>query len=168
MFELLKQRNFPLSKDKNNYHKQGTEFSKSCPGTLFNLSDFDKKKVEIRFSLEKTSNDGGVLLLKEVDNQIGLIDRLSACIKDGRHQGYIKHSIRSMLRQRIMQIAASYEDANDCNALIDDVILKVCDNQQQPLATQPTMCRFKNQSCKLITTIIKPGRRSKSVNPKNS
>jgi len=43
-----------------------------------------------------------------------------------------------------MQIAAGYEDTNDCNALKDDGILKICANRQQSLATQPTMCRFEN------------------------
>ncbi len=219
-----------MNKDKNISHKQSTEFSKSGPTTLFDLSDFGKKKVEVTFTLEETFNDGGLLLLKEVDNQIGLTDRLSGCIKDDRHQGYVKHSIVSMLKQRIMQIAAGYEDTNDCNALKDDGILKICANRQQSLAAQPTMCRFENHpdkkelyqmakafvdnfiasyesepgiiiidsddtnsftygqqelalfntyygdSCymplhiyegfsgKLITTILKPGRRSKSVN----
>ena len=137
-----------MSKSSNNYPKQGTEFSKSCPATLFNLSEFGKKKVEVSFTMEETSNDGGLLLLKEVDNQIGLIDSLIGCLQDDRHQGYVKHSIGSMLKQRIMQIAAGYEDANDCNALKDDGILKACTNQQQSLATQPTMCRFENQADK--------------------
>lgn len=219
-----------MCKDKNKNSKEDTGFSKFYPATLFNLSDLDKKKVEVRFTMEEISNDGGLLLLKEVDNQIGLIDSLIGCLQDDRHQGYVKHSIGSMLRQRIMQIAAGYEDANDCNSLKDDRILKVCANQQQSLATQPTMCRFENQpdkkqlyrmakafvdnfiasyksapkiiiidsddtnsftygqqeltlfnsyygdycymplhiyegfSGKLITTILKPGRRSKSVN----
>jgi len=52
-----------------------------------------------------------------VDAQVGLIDRLSGYLQDNRHQSYIKHSVDSMLRQRIMQIAADYEDANDCNTL---------------------------------------------------
>ena len=137
-----------MCKDKNKNAKEDTKFSESCPAPLFNLSDLDKKKVEVNFSLEETSNDGGLLLLKEVDNQIGLIDRLIGCLQDDRHQGYVKHSIESMLKQRIMQIAAGYEDANDCNALKDDGILKVCTNQQQSLATQPTMCRFENQADK--------------------
>lgn len=135
-----------MSKDTNNYDKPNSYFPTQQASTLFNLSDLERKKVQVHFDLEETSNDGGLLLLKEVDNQIGLIDRLSACLQDNRHQGYVKHSFDSMLRQRIMQIAAGYEDANDCNVLKDDQIMKVCANQQQSLATQPTMSRFENQS----------------------
>ncbi|MCF6342104.1 MAG: transposase [Bacteroidales bacterium] len=72
--------------------------------TFFKLSDFESKNVQVRFDLEETSSDGGLLLLKEVDNQAGLIDSLSGCLQDNRHQGYVKHSFDSMLRQRIMQM----------------------------------------------------------------
>jgi hypothetical protein len=112
---------------------------------LFNLSEFNHKKVEVRFNVEQISTDGGLLLLNEVDKQIGLIDRLSCCINDTRHQGYVKHTTEAMLRQRVMQIAAGYEDANDCNTLRHDGILKICSGQEQPLAAQPTMSRFENQ-----------------------
>jgi Transposase DDE domain group 1 len=49
-----------------------------------------------------------------------------------------------MLKQRVMQIAASYEDANDCNTLRNDDIMKICAGQERALAAQPTMCRLEN------------------------
>lgn len=116
--------------------------------TLFNLSDFNKKKVEVRFNREMVSNDGGLLFLKEIENQIGLIKNMASCISDTRHQSYIDHSIESLLSQRIMQIAAGYEDANDCNTLRNDGVLKVCAQQESALASQPTMSRFENQLSK--------------------
>jgi len=120
--------------------------SKNCSQpTLFNLADVERKKVEVQFSLEKTSNDGGLLLLKEVENQIGIISRLTDCIQDTRHQSYVQHDIKTLLSQRIMQIAAGYEDANDCNDLRDDGIVQVCSGTTRELASQPTMSRFENQ-----------------------
>jgi hypothetical protein len=116
--------------------------------TLFNLSDFNKKKVEVRFNREMVSNDGGLLLLREIENQIGLIKNMASCILDTRHQSYVDHSIESLLSQRIMQIAAGYEDANDCNTLRNDGVLKVCAQQESALASQPTMSRFENQLSK--------------------
>ena len=83
-------------------------------------------------------------MLSEVEKQLGLIDNLASCINDTRHQGYVHHPIDSMLKQRIMQIAAGYEDANDCNTMRDDGILKICAGQEQALAAQPTMCRLEN------------------------
>lgn len=135
-----------MGKDIKNNRNRISEFSDYGSAPLFNLSDFGRKKAQVRFDMEETSNDGGLLLLKEVDGQIGLIDRLSACLQDNRHQSYVKHSVDSMLRQRVMQIAAGYEDANDCNALKADGIMRVCANDQQTLAAQPTMSRFENQA----------------------
>jgi len=43
-----------------------------------------------------------------------------------------------------MQIAAGYEDANDCNTLRNDGVLKVCCQTENSLSTQPTMSRFEN------------------------
>lgn len=122
-----------------------TNFPELHTQTLFNLSEFNRKPVQVNFTAEQTSSDGGLLLLNEVDNHIGLISKIAGCINDTRHQGYVDHSIESMLRQRIMQIAAGYEDANDCNVLRNDGILKICAGNEQSLASQPTMCRLENQ-----------------------
>jgi hypothetical protein len=45
-----------------------------------------------------------------------------------------------------MQIAAGYEDANDCNRLKDDEIIKLCSESSGSLSSQPTMSRFENQA----------------------
>ena len=117
---------------------------KSLQTFLFNLSSFPNKKVEVQFTTEQISTDGGLLLLKEVDRNIGLIDRIAACLEDNRHQSYVKHDIKSLLNQRIMQIAAGYEDGNDCNSLRNDGVLKVCCEKENSLSAQPTMSRFEN------------------------
>lgn len=42
------------------------------------------KNIELSFSGDQISSDGGLLLLREVENQSGLIDRISSCITDNR------------------------------------------------------------------------------------
>jgi len=199
----------------------------------YELLQIKNKKIELQQTAEQTSSDGGLLLLKEVEEQIKLIEDLTNCIKDKRDQRYIHHELYSLLNQRIFQISAGYEDANDCDSLNMDAIFKMCVNKfpsDSSLSSQPTMSRFENsvsnsdlyrmaecfarkfiesyenepsviildcddtnnnvygnqqlaifnnyynESCfmplhiyeglsgKLITTILKPGRRSKSVN----
>lgn len=134
-----------MGKNTKNISDQRVKSQNSSQPTLFNLADLENKNVEVNFGLAETSNDGGLLLLREVEKQIGLINRISACITDGRHQSYVKHSADTMLRQRIMQIAAGYEDANDCNKLKDDEIIKICSESSGRLSTQPTMSRFENR-----------------------
>jgi len=144
IFEVSKTKHYPMYKITKKQTQQEKKSDFFTP-TLFNLSDFNKKKVEVRFNTEQVSNDGGLLLLNEVEQQIGLIKAIASCINDPRHQSYVNHSIESMLRQRIMQIAAGYEDANDCNELRNDGVFKICAGNEKELASQPTMSRFENQ-----------------------
>jgi hypothetical protein len=115
---------------------------------LFDVKPLDKKPIELTFTAEKVSSDGGLLLLREVENHIGIVSALTDCIDDTRHPGYIQHTVVSMLTQRVFQIAAGYEDANDSSTLRDDHILKICSGKApehgKPLSSQPTMCRFEN------------------------
>ena len=133
-----------MGKDTISSKLDSKNLTKSTVATLFNLSDFNRKKVEVTFTASQTSHDGGLLLLNEIEKEIGLIGKLASCVDDTRHQGYVQHTMDSMFRQRIMQIAAGYEDANDCNTLKDDAILKICADSEQSLASQSTMCRLEN------------------------
>lgn len=131
-----------------NTEKQKTK-QKEEEKKLFELSPIDSKPVEISFTAEKTSSDGGLLLLNEIEKNIGIIKSIASCIIDDRHQSYVEHSIESLISQRVYQIAAGYEDANDCNTLKDDNVLKMCTGKlpetDTSLASQPTMSRFENQ-----------------------
>ena len=71
------------------------------------------------------SSDLGPLLLKGVDRQIGLTERVCAAIDDTRHSGYITHTLHGILKQRIYQIASGYEDGNDCNSLRHDPVFRL-------------------------------------------
>lgn len=114
-----------------------------------NLASLSGKKVEAAFDGGTVTSDSGVLYLRAVDKELGLIDRLSACIADDRHPSYVDHPLVDLLRQRILQIACGYEDANDCDALRADPALKMaCDRLPitgPALASQPTMSRLENR-----------------------
>src|SRR6266571_5172138 len=71
------------------------------------------------------SSDFGALLLRGVDRQIGLTERLTAAIHDKRHPSYIDHSLRDLLAQHIYQIASGYADGNDANSLRHDPVFKL-------------------------------------------
>lgn len=133
-----------MDKDKTKKSQPSVSAQETVQTTLFGLSDFGGKKVEVRFTAEQISTDGGLLFLKEVDKNIGLIDQITSCLEDGRHQSYVEHDFKTLLSQRIMQIAAGYEDANDCDTLRDDGVLKICCEKENSLSTQPTMSRFEN------------------------
>ena len=94
------------------------------------------------------SSDAGLLLLREVEKHIGIIKALASVVTDSRDSRYVRHQTSDLLTQRIFQIAAGYEDANDCDTLRTDPILKICADRQPEsdpaLASQSTMSRFEN------------------------
>ena len=96
------------------------------------------------------SSDFGALLLRGIDRQIGLTERLAAAIHDKRHQSYIDHPLRDLLAQRIYQIAAGYADANDANSLRRDPMFKLGVERSpldptHDLASAPTFSRLEHQ-----------------------
>jgi hypothetical protein len=96
------------------------------------------------------SSDFGALLLRGVDRQIGLTERLAAAIHDKRHQSYIDHPLRDLLAQRIYQLASGYADANDANSLRRDPLFKLGVERSpldptQDLASAPTLSRLEHQ-----------------------
>ncbi len=122
-------------------------YSETTP-IVHELFPVSNKQIELSFTGDDISSDGGLLLLGEVENQTGLINRISNCITDNRDQRYVDHTIREMLTQRVFQIAAGYEDCNDCDDLRDDMIFKTCAGRLPQtglsLASQPTMSRLEN------------------------
>ncbi len=92
------------------------------------------------------SSDAGLLLFAEVDRKLGFSEALTAQLEDRRDPSYIKHTLHDIMRQRLYQIAAGYEDCNDATSLRSDPILKMsCDRNPQSdrdLASQPTLSRF--------------------------
>lgn len=114
----------------------------------FRGSSIRNKALHIDFDGGQISSDAGLLLLREVEKQIGVIKALASVIPDSRDNRYIHHQLQELLTQRVFQIAAGYEDANDCNTLKDDPIFKLCADRlpdsDPALASQPTMTRFEN------------------------
>lgn len=106
------------------------------------------KQLQVDVNGGTVTSDGGVLLLREIEAQVGIIGRFVAALNDPRDPRYIDHSYEDLLRQRIFQISCGYEDANDCNTLRSDPALQVaCDRLPivgKDLASQPTMSRAEN------------------------
>jgi hypothetical protein len=116
--------------------------------TTLSLFPVENKPIELNFTGERISSDGGLLLLREVEQQMGFISSVSNCITDDRDQRYVTHMISELISQRVFQIAAGYEDCNDSNDLREDMILKICSGRLpqsgEDLASQPTMSRLEN------------------------
>ena len=62
------------------------------------LSPVSGKKVVARFDGGELSSDGGLLVLREVEQRLGVADRLAACIEDPRAPEQIRHSLADIIR----------------------------------------------------------------------
>lgn len=113
------------------------------------LASVGTKSVELDFDGGRLSSDAGVVLLKDIDEQLGLTRALAAVLSAPRDGRRIHFTPEDLLKQRVFQIAAGYEDANDANTLRDDPIFKLLlDHLPEtgaPLASQPTISRFENR-----------------------
>ena len=131
-----------MCKNSNNFDTVATH------GELFSLSSINNKKIEVSFTAPDLSSQGGLLLMREVEEKDGFISQLAACIEDTRYQPFVQHSYYEMIQQRIYQISAGYADADDSDLLRDDSILKICTGrtpEDEALSSQPTITRLENK-----------------------
>jgi hypothetical protein len=70
-----------------------------------------KTKTVARFDQVQASTDGGVVVLKALDDRRQLTDRLTACLPDRRDPDKVRHAVRDLLCQRIFGLACGYETA---------------------------------------------------------
>lgn len=111
------------------------------------LSPVAGKPIIARFDGGSLSSDGGLLALREVENRLGVAQRLAACIDDRRAPERIQHSLAEMLRFRLLMIAAGYEDGNDADSLRHDPLFKLANGRlpkAAALCSQPTLSRLEN------------------------
>lgn len=112
------------------------------------FADLFSKPVVASFDQPDSSSDGGAILLKAIDDQLQLTERLSECIRDDREPGKVRHSIFDLLRQRVYGLACGYPDCNDASRLADDPIHKLLMDRDpiegDSLGSQPTLSRFEN------------------------
>src|SRR6266704_3431848 len=112
------------------------------------LAPMGGKTVELDCDGGRLSSDAGLVLLKDIDEQLGLTHALAAALADSRDARRLHFTSEDLRKQRIFHIAAGYEDANDANTLRHDPIFKLLldrlPESGPPLASQPTLSRFEN------------------------
>lgn len=113
------------------------------------LFSIGRRIVTARFDGETLTSDAGVMFVGAVDKKLGLTKRLSRTLTDRRSTRRVRHGQRDLLRQRIYQIAAGYEDANDADSLRHDAAFQIALDRTPAggsLASQPTLSRFEQRS----------------------
>jgi hypothetical protein len=101
-----------------------------------------------QFDAGHLTSDGGLAWVHQADAELALCASLAAQMPDWR-RGPVRHTLETLVRQRVYQIVCGYEDQDDADTLRTDPLLKlVCgrvpDAADADLASQPTLSRLEN------------------------
>ena len=100
-----------------------------------------------RFDGPRLSSDGGLPWLAQADATLGLCPALAACVPEWR-RGPVRHSLLTLVQQRVFQIACGYADQDDADHLRSDPVFKLACGRAPlsgpDLASQPTLSRLEN------------------------
>ncbi len=118
-----------------------------CAAPLPGLSPVAGKPIVARFDGGRLSSDGGLLVLREIEQRLGIANRVAGCIADPRVPAQVTHQIDEIVRFRMLMIAAGYEDGNDAGTLRHDPMVKLAMGRLPDgaaLCSQPTISRLEN------------------------
>lgn len=105
--------------------------------------------VKLRARDHRLSSNGGVLLLREADERLGLIESLVSDLFDPRRQDCIRYHLDELLRERIFSRALGYNVDDEVDLLAHDPALRIATwNRpgervlEERGASQPTQSRL--------------------------
>jgi hypothetical protein len=124
------------------------------------FSFYRHQPIHADFSGGQITSDAGLLPLRAFDQQHHLTSDWAVRLSDPRQDDRVRHDSLALLRQRVYQIVAGYEDANDSDRLRHDPLLQIVADQKlgHALGSQPRNCQRRFQAqCALSTLWRMPG-----------
>jgi hypothetical protein len=113
-----------------------------CTDETVQFGRVGRRVVEAAFDGGDIVSDGGVLLLKQVDDRLGLTHAAAQAFGDERRSASVQHSVHSLLAQRIYGLCLGWSDVCDHNVLRNDLVLQTAVGRDQPLGSAPTLSRL--------------------------
>ena len=118
----------------------------NCTNEPIELGKVGRRVVEASFDGGDIVSDGGVLLLRQVDQRIGLTRSIARVFDDRRRRASVAHGMRELLAQRIYGLCCGWEDVCDHNLLRRDLALQTAVGRADELASAPTLSRLETSS----------------------
>jgi hypothetical protein len=125
--------------------QEGVHVRTECTASRLEFEGQGGRRVEGAFDAGRTSTDGGLLLLRELESRRGILRRFARCFEDLRDSTRVQHSVDALIRQRVLALACGYEDLNDHDALRHDALLALASGHDDPttvLASRSTLNRL--------------------------
>lgn len=102
--------------------------------------------VEAAFDGGDIVSDGGALLVKQIDDRIGLTRAAARVFSDDRRTASVRHDIRSLIAQRVYGLCCGWEDVTDHNTLRHDLVHQTAVGRAEELASAPTLSRLETSA----------------------
>lgn len=122
-----------------------------CTESRMQFGRLGRRVIEADFDGGDLSSDGGLMLLRQVDQRIGLSRAAAAAIGDARDPSRIEHRLHDLLAQRLYAMCCGYEDLNDHDVLRADPLMQTAVGRVAPLASSPTFSRWENRATRAQT-----------------
>ncbi len=111
--------------------------------TFWNLGP---QQVTVDFDGGRIVTDAGLLPLRLLDQELGVLATIAERLPDPRAQKFVTHTRQALLTQEVYQILAGYPDGNDAQTVRHDplfqTLLGVPPDGDQTLASGSTLNRF--------------------------
>jgi len=106
--------------------------------------EFDRS-ISFDFQGAKITSHTGSLLMREMDQRFNILGGVESLIDDPRSPRHTDHSLLQLLRQRVYQVAAGYEDCNDADNLrVDPALRLALGKEHESGAGQSALSRFES------------------------
>jgi len=113
-----------------------------CTDETVEFGKVGRRVVQAAFDGGDIVSDGGVLLLKQLDDRIGLSRSAARAFGDDRRNASVVHSMQSLLAQRIYGLCLGWADVCDHNVLRHDLVMQTAVGRAEPLGSAPTLSRL--------------------------
>lgn len=113
-----------------------------CTADQMNFGRVGRRIIEADFSGGALSSDGGLMLLRQLDDKLGLSAAAGAVLHDERDPDRITHTMRDLVAQRLYGLCCGYEDLNDHDTLRRDPLVQTAVGVARDLASSPTFSRL--------------------------
>jgi len=117
-----------------------------CTDAPVSFGKVGRRIVEAAFDGGDIVSDGGAVLLRQVDDRIGLTRAAARVFADGRRAASVRHDMRSLIAQRVYGLCCGWEDVSDHNTLRRDLVHQTAVGRAQELASAPTLSRLETSA----------------------
>jgi hypothetical protein len=118
-----------------------------CNRTASPLQPLGRREVVANFDGGTiTSDGGGAIVLRELENRNGIVRRFADCFTDHRDPELIEHTVYDLIAQRVFGLALGYEDLNDHDVLRLDPALAVLVGKVDPTGEDRARARDRGKA----------------------